>query len=143
MTSLTSDRINALVDRYVALWNEPDDEARRRTIADLWAHGGRHVLDAPDELRAAAAAIGFARLELEASGHEELAFRAATAYREFVAPGAHRFRSTGDAARLGDVVKFTWHMVQVASGDVVAVGTELLHLDASGRIVLDQQFIER
>ena len=44
---------------------------------------------------------------------------------------------------VGDVVKFTWHMVQVATSEVMAVGTELLHLDASGRIVLDQQFIER
>ena len=143
MTLVTSNPTTVLVDRYVALWNEPDDEVRRRAVASLWAEGGRHVLDAPDELRAAAAAIGFARLELEASGHDELAFRAATAYREFVAPGAHVFRSAGDAARLGDVVKFTWHMVQAATGDVMAVGTELLHLDASGRIVLDQQFIER
>lgn len=143
MTLVTSNPTTALVDRYVALWNEPDDEVRRHAVAALWAEDGRHVLDAPDELRAAAAAIGFARLELEASGHDELAFRAATAYREFVAPGAHVFRSTGDAARLGDVVKFTWHMVQATTGAVVAVGTELLHLDASGRIVLDQQFIQR
>ena len=28
------------VDRYVALWNEPDAEVRRRTIEDLWAPDG-------------------------------------------------------------------------------------------------------
>ena len=30
-----------LADRYVALWNEPDPDQRRRMIAGLWTEDGR------------------------------------------------------------------------------------------------------
>jgi len=32
--------ITELVDRYIAVWNEPDDEVRRKHIADLWVEDG-------------------------------------------------------------------------------------------------------
>jgi len=31
-----------LADRYVALWNEPDPERRRRMIAELWTEDEKH-----------------------------------------------------------------------------------------------------
>ena len=37
--------INQLVDRYVAVWNEPDAELRRRSIAELWVEDGAHIFD--------------------------------------------------------------------------------------------------
>jgi hypothetical protein len=32
--------LQRLVDRYVALWNEPDPDARRKMIRELWAPDG-------------------------------------------------------------------------------------------------------
>jgi hypothetical protein len=47
----------------------------------------------------------------------------------------------GKAARVGDVVKFSWAMVRT-DGQVAAVGLEFLVLEADGRARLDYQFIE-
>jgi hypothetical protein len=132
----------ALADRYVAIWNESDADVRRRTIPELWAEDGLHMVEPPQEVRDAAAALGLASA-LEARGHDALEARVTRAYEEFVAPGEFRFRPRGDAARLRDVVKFTWEMVPVSGGDAAAVGLELLVLDGGGRIRADYQFIER
>jgi hypothetical protein len=40
-----------LAKRYLALWNEPDAERRRRMIAELWAENGWHILQPPQEIR--------------------------------------------------------------------------------------------
>jgi hypothetical protein len=32
-------KLNDLVDRYVSMWNEPDPDRRRQSIAALWAAG--------------------------------------------------------------------------------------------------------
>ena len=39
----------ALAEQYLALWNEPDADRRRRTIAELWTQDGRHVLQPPQD----------------------------------------------------------------------------------------------
>jgi hypothetical protein len=41
------DDLQGLVDRYVALWNEPDRDIRRNAIRDLWAPDGAQVLVDP------------------------------------------------------------------------------------------------
>jgi hypothetical protein len=33
---------NEFADRYVATWNEPDVDLRRRAIAEIWAPDGRY-----------------------------------------------------------------------------------------------------
>jgi hypothetical protein len=48
-----------LVRRYVALWHEPAAELRRKAVHDLWAEDGAHVLAPPQEMRQAAAGLGF------------------------------------------------------------------------------------
>jgi hypothetical protein len=131
-----------LIERYVAVWNEPDTEVRRSAISRLWRDDGAHVLEAPQDMRDAARAIGFPTMSLEVRGHEALAFRVGRAQQEFVADGGYRFRSRGDGARLGDVVKFRWEMIPAGGGDVAAVGLEVLVLDDDGRIRTDFQFIE-
>jgi hypothetical protein len=42
-------------DRYLALWNEPDADRRRRMIAELWTEDGAHILQPPQEIREIAA----------------------------------------------------------------------------------------
>jgi hypothetical protein len=131
-----------LVDRYVAVWNEPDAEVRQKTIRELWTHDGTHAVEAPEEARAIARDVGFRTATLDASGYDDLDFRVARAYESFVAPGTYTFRSQGNAARLGNIVKFNWEMV-TTDGEVAAVGLDVFVVDDDGRIRADYQFVER
>jgi hypothetical protein len=36
-----------LAEKYLALWNEPDADQRRRMIAKLWAEDASHILQPP------------------------------------------------------------------------------------------------
>lgn len=63
-------------------------------------------------------------------------------YEQFIAPGEFVFRARDNAARLDDVVKFSWEMVRTNDGEVSGVGLEVLVLD-DDRIRVDYQFIER
>jgi hypothetical protein len=130
-----------LVERYVAMWNEGDPDARREAIQTLWARDGAHMLQPPEEILRAAAAIGFRDPVLTARGHDALEARVSRAYDEFVAPGEFRFRPRSDAMRLADVVTFGWEMVSTADGEVTAAGREFLILNERGQIRSDYQFI--
>jgi hypothetical protein len=130
-----------LADRYVAVWNEPDAEPRRKAIHDLWTEDGAHILQPPQEIRTLAAGLGFTST-LEARGHDALEVRVTRAYEEFVAPGEFAFKLRDNADRLGNVVKFNWEMVPSNGGEVAGAGLEILVLDEHGHIVTDYQFIE-
>jgi hypothetical protein len=135
-------RAEQLADRYVALWNEPDADRRRRMIAGLWTDDGAQILQPPQEMREIAArpGIGLAAT-LEARGHAELEARATTAYEHWVGSEGLSFRGRDDAERLGDVVKFHWEAVSPA-GEVMAVGLVFVALAADDRIRRDYVFIE-
>lgn len=114
-----------LAKRYVALWNEDDDEKRRAMIVDLWAVDGRHV--APS---------------IDVKGYAELVARVTRSHDRWVAGEGYRFRLAGEPAGHHDVARFTWEMVDGA-GAVESVGTEILALDDHGKIVCVYQFLER
>jgi hypothetical protein len=128
-------------DKYVALWNEPDADRRRRMIAALWTEDGRHILQPPQEIRdmAAQPGIGLSAI-LEARGHEEIEARAASAYEHWVGSEGLSFRGRDDADRLGDVVKLHWEAV-ARDGALFAVGLSILLLAADGRIERDYTFV--
>ena len=130
-----------LADRYVALWNEPDADRRRRTIAELWTQDARHFVQPPQQIRAIAAqpGIGLTAI-LEARGREEIEARVASACEHWVGVEGLSFRRRDDADRLGDVVKFHWEAV-AKDGTVFAVGLNFLILAADGRIERDYTFI--
>jgi len=130
-----------LADRYVAVWNEPDAGRRRTAISELWTEDAVHILQPPQEVLQAAAALDIGAT-FQSRGHRELEARVARAYDQFVAPGEFTFRRRDNAARLADVVKFSWEMVPTRGGDPVGTGLEFLVLAADGRIRLDYQFIE-
>src|SRR5919201_5606280 len=95
-----------LAKRYVALWNEPDADRRRRMIAELWTEDGRHILQPPQEIRAIAARPGLAMTAiLQAQGYEEIEARATSAYEHWVGSEGLSFRGRDDADRLDNVVK--------------------------------------
>src|ERR671924_670135 len=122
-----------LAEKYVALWNEPDDERRGRMIAELWTEDGRHILQPPEEMRGIAARPGIAMTAiLEARGYEQIEARATSVYQHWVAFEGLSFRARDDADRLADVVKLHWDAV-AEDGAVFAVGLSVLVLAADGR----------
>jgi hypothetical protein len=130
-----------LAEKYVALWNEPDTDRRRRLIAELWTEDGRHILQPPQEIREIAARPGLAiTATLEARGHEEIEARAASAYEHWVGSEGLSFRGRDDAERLADVVKFHWEAV-TKDGELFAVGLNFVVLAADGRIERDYTFV--
>src|ERR1700754_317327 len=130
-----------LTEKYLALWNEPDANRRRRMIAELWTEDGRHILQPPQEIRAIAARPGLAMTAiLEARGYEEIDARAASAYEHWVGSQGLSFRGRDDAERVGDVVKFHWEAI-AKDGDVDAVGLIFMVLAADGRIERDYTFV--
>jgi hypothetical protein len=134
---------DALVNDYVALWNEPDPQVRAGAIRALWTPDGGQVLQPPQELLDQAIALGFRETVLEARGYAALEARVAHAHAEFIAPGEYAFVVHDAAQRVRDVVKFRWAMVSAGGGDAAAIGLDVFLLAADGRIRDDVQFIER
>jgi hypothetical protein len=131
----------ALAQNYVALWNEPDADRRRRMIAELWTEDGTHILQPPQEIRAIAAQPGLAMTAiLKAQGYDEIEARAASAYEHWVGSEGLSFRGRDDAERLADVVKLHWEAI-AKDGTLFAVGLSFLVLAADGRIERDYTFI--
>jgi hypothetical protein len=141
MKEETMSQLDQLIERYVAVWTEPDADRRRAAIAELWTEDGAHILEPPEEIRNGAAALAMSA-QLVARGHAALEERVTRAYEQFIAPGEYIFRSRQNAKRLDDVVTFNWEMVTTAGGEVAGVGLDFLVLGADGRIRIDYQFIE-
>ena len=138
---ISSQSAAELAEQYIALWNEPDTDRRRRMIAELWTEDGRHILQPPQQIRVIAAQPGLAMTAiLEARGYEEIEARAASAYEHWVGSEGLSFRRRDDAQRLGDVVKFHWEAVG-KDGELFAVGLNFLLLAANGRIERDYTFV--
>ena len=130
-----------LAEKYLALWNEPDADRRRRMIAQIWAEDGRHILQPPQEIRRIAAQPGIAMTAiLEAQGYEEIEARATSVYEHWIGSEGLSFRGRDDADRLADVVKLHWEGVD-EDGTVTAVGLSVLVLAADRRIERDYTFI--
>jgi len=70
--------VTELVDRYVGVWNEPDGEARRRTIASLWTKEGATLAKAAENC---------------ARGYEAIEARVTSAYQKWVRDAGFVFRS--------------------------------------------------
>jgi hypothetical protein len=130
-----------LADRYVAVWNEPDADRRRRTIAELWTQDARHLVQPPQEIRRIAAQPGLGLTAiLEARGHDEIEARVASAREHWVGSEGLSFRRRGDAEHLGDVLTFHWEALD-ADGERFAAGLHFLVLAADGRIERDYTFV--
>jgi hypothetical protein len=113
-----------LVDRYTAVWNEPNADARRAAVAALWAPDGATLH----------------RL-IEARGYSALEARVAGAYERWVRDKGYVFRPRGDAVAHHDMVKFSWEMGPPTGGEIVSVGLEYCLLETDGRICCAYQFI--
>ncbi|WP_371497178.1 hypothetical protein OG871_14485 [Kitasatospora sp. NBC_00374] len=116
---------DTLLDRYVAVWNEPDPAVRHAGVAALWAPDGLHYT----QTRAF-------------RGTESLAARVTEAYEQFVGGAGLLFRHRDDLVTHHDAAVFTWEMTPAAGRDVLAVGFDFVLLDEAGRLRVDYQFNE-
>ncbi|MDH6135149.1 hypothetical protein P3T37_004559 [Kitasatospora sp. MAA4] len=122
---MTVSQLNDLLDRYVALWNEPDAAVRRDAVAQLWVPDGIHFTQTR-----------------KFRGTDALHARITEAHEQFVAGTGLRFRSGENLVTHHDVATFSWEISPAAGGNVQAVGSDFVLLDRSGRIFIDYQFNE-
>ncbi|MFF0575479.1 nuclear transport factor 2 family protein [Streptosporangium saharense] len=115
--------IDQLIDRYVAVWHEPDPVARRQAIAGLWDPDGVRITEAATR-----------------HGHDALESHVTRAYEDLVRDGGFVFRAEGDATGHHDALAFTVHMVPEAGGEVAWTGRVLLILGENGLILREYQF---
>jgi hypothetical protein len=116
--------LNRFADRYVRLWQTPDEDERRSLITELWAPDGTQIYPTGDP-----------------RGHEEMFARVTRSFNLFIAPGEYQFVSSGDADGHHNLLRFDWAMTRLDSGEVADVGFELFVRDTDGRILADYQFI--
>jgi hypothetical protein len=111
-----------VVDDYIAVWNEPNADERRRRIRSLWAPDGTtcHRL-------------------LDAHGYEAIEARVTGAWDKWLREGKYIFHLK-NAVCHHDVVKCDWVMVTVPGDEVEATGLSFLVLNPDGRIAHDYQF---
>ena len=117
--------IQSFVERYIAVWNEPDAERRRATIRALWQEDAHHV----------------ART-LEAIGHGGIESRVATAYDKWVKEKGNVFRLRDGVDGHHGTLKLRWERLPASGGDVISIGLDVLVLGGDGRICTGYQFIE-
>ena len=110
-----------IVDRYLAVWSEPDAEIRRSAIAGLWAQDGVEFVEG-----------------VQFRGREELEVRIAEAYDAFVGSGKYAVTSAGDASAHDDIATFT---IQLSTGDgeVAWAARVFIVLGEDGLILQDYQ----
>ncbi len=121
----TIDDAAALAERYLAVWNESDAQARRRRVAELWAPDGSHITET-----------------LVRKGHRAIEAETLAAFDTYVANG-FEFTSASSSQAHHNVARLTWRIQAKDSGKVAAAGSNLLILDEGGRIRLDYQFTDR
>ena len=113
------------IDRYVSVWNEKDPDARRRSIATLWAPDGATCYS-----------------QLDARGYEAIEARVASANQKWVRNQSFVFRPRKNIVAHHNVVKLLWEMVPASGGEVATAGLNVLILGPDDRIRADYQFSE-
>ncbi|GGU84420.1 hypothetical protein GCM10010211_57990 [Streptomyces albospinus] len=115
--------VDQIVQRYVAVWSEPDTTERRRAVAELWAPDGVEFVEGT-----------------RFRGHDGLADRVAEAYGLFVASGEYHITGDNHVTVHDDVVVFTIQLTY-ANGphadELAWAARVFLVLDDDGRILQD------
>lgn len=115
--------VDRIVERYVAVWNEPDAAARRRAVAGLWAPDGVEFVEGTQFRR-----------------HDGLMDRVTEAHELFVATGEYRVTYDEHVTVHGDIAMFTLQLTGAKGprpGEVAWAARVFLLLDDDGRILED------
>ena len=121
--AMNMNSITSLIDRYTAVWNQPDAHLRSSEIAALWTPEGRtsHRL-------------------LESCGLAAVKSRVTDAHTKWVLGRDSVFRPTLRITSKNNFVMFNWEMCSATSNEVASVGLNFLQLDPQGYIISDWQF---
>lgn len=111
-----------LIRKYIAVWNEPEAEARALAAVELWAPDGTVV-----------------NSRFEYRGHARVIEAVHRSYEHFVARG-FRYRARPESAAHHQGVCVLWQMLD-PEGTVDSCGTNFLLLNTAGEIRLDYQFV--
>lgn len=95
--------ITELVDRYIAIWNETDNDTRRTLIAQTWTEDAHYL----DPL-------------MEAEGHNGINGMTQGVQQQF---RGFTFRRTSDVDQHHDCLRFSWELGP-ASGPAVVKGVD-------------------
>jgi hypothetical protein len=115
--------LTAIVDRYLAVWNETDAADRRRKIDELWAADGTYT----DPLAAVSGRDGFDQLIGAAQQQfEGLQFVRGATYDE------HH-----------SVVRFTWDLVPAPGAEPAVIGFDVAEVNSDGQISNVYGFIDK
>jgi hypothetical protein len=117
--------LDTFIDRYVAMWHEPDPLRRRAIVEELWAADAENV-----------------SRRFAIRGLDEIVARVTRAHDEWVAQKKFLFRPAGNTDTAGRVVKFFWEMVPKDGGPREALGLDIFLLQEDGRICALYQFAE-
>jgi hypothetical protein len=123
MPQTTITDVDPIVQRYVAVWSEPDAAARKRAVAELWAPDGVEFVEG-----------------VRFRGHDGLVDRVAEAYGLFVASGEYHVTDNNHVTVHDDVVMFTIQLTYATgpqADEVAWAARVFLVLDDDGRIVQD------
>jgi hypothetical protein len=106
--------LTQLVEQYLAIWNEPDADARTKSIEGLWAEDGGYV----DPMAAV-------------RGHEGVAAVVSGARDQF--PGfVFALLSPPDVHH--NIARFTWELKPAAGGESLVIGFDVAVFTEDGRI---------
>ncbi|MDH6120764.1 nuclear transport factor 2 family protein [Kitasatospora sp. GAS204B] len=123
MPQITTTDVDQIVERYTAVWSEPDAAVRERAVAELWASDGVEFVEG-----------------VQFRGHAGLVDRVAEAYGLLVAPGEYHVTDDDHVTVHGDVVMFTIQLTYAKGpqvGEVAWAARVFLVLDEDGRIRQD------
>jgi hypothetical protein len=115
--------LTAIVDRYLAAWNETDAAVRRRKIDELWAADGTYT----DPLAAVSGRDGFDQL----IGAAQQQF----AGLQFVRGATYDEHHS--------VVRFTWDLVPAPGAEPVVIGFDVAEVNSDGQISNIYGFIDK
>jgi hypothetical protein len=135
--------LKQLIDRWIAQWNEPSADERRRLIREIWAEDGYQIMvNPPQGIRETAAHYGVPVPSVEIRGHDAIFARVTRAYEMFIAEGEYLFEQQGELVRhAGAAVAVNWVMRSQADGSVAGSGLEVLTFGPDGRVRTDHQFV--
>jgi hypothetical protein len=114
--------VNAVVDGYIAMWNELGAERRQAIIAETWTADATYL----DPIMAG-------------EGHAGIDAMVAGAQQQF--PG-HRFELSAGPDAHHDRVRFAWRLVGADGGVPVAAGVDFATLGDDGRLRAVTGFLE-
>ncbi|MDL5199469.1 nuclear transport factor 2 family protein [Streptomyces sp. ALI-76-A] len=121
--SASTERHENAVARYFEAWNEREPEARAKAVAAVWTTDGSYTDPFSD-----------------ARGHEQIAAVIAGAHEQF--PG-FAFRLTGAVDGHHHTARFSWELVSEADGSAPVAGSDVITLDADGRVEAVLGFVDR